>query len=380
MKIRRSAIKTCSVVKSTSHAFVKDMHDEPTTTQREEDESIADNFIASYASARSLFQQAVTTDRETFSTHVHDFVDTIKDPTLLPPETAVRAMYATMNGAKGASESGWGPDLFKAAAKQLAALPHPLYVKAVSLMRLGMTLKVGMGHPLDKKTNATAVKQKRNIRLECPPVKKLSSWLRKAALPAVNGIVADTQFGSGLNQGSTEMAYMAQLAAEGAGGAQLLTSVALYIDIASAFAEVHRCLVADDFKSRQTPKAALLRYQLVADMVDGIIAEVVDTGFECKHGATEHLERMLPACLENLFATFEGAAGGSMPQGTGAGTPLADLLFAVAFCKAIALLRRKLQEAGLIKEVTIAGLGNFGDWASDDGHRHSQGQRLFIFR
>ena len=235
-------------------------------------------------------------------------------------------------------------------------------------MRLGMTWKVGMVHPLDKKPNATALNQKRDIRLECPPVKKPGSWLRKAALPAVNGIVADTQFGSGLNQVFTEMAYMAQLAAEGAGEAQHLTSVTLYNGIASAFAEVQCCLVADDFNSRQTLRAALLQYGLVADMVDGIIAEVADTGFWRKHGAIEHLERMLAACLKNLFAIFEGTAGGCpMPQGTGAGNPVADLLFAVAFCKVIALLRRKLQETGLINEVTISGLEN--SWVLDQLRR-----------
>lgn len=82
MKTRRAAIKTFTTVKSTSHAFLKDMNDKPSTTQRNEDEAITDYFIASYASHRTLFQHAVTRDRESFGAHVHDTVDTIKDPSL----------------------------------------------------------------------------------------------------------------------------------------------------------------------------------------------------------------------------------------------------------------------------------------------------------
>ena len=59
-----------------------------------------------------------------------------------------------------------------------------------------------------------------------------------------------------------------------------------------------------------------------------------------------------------------------MPQGTGAGNPLADLLFAVAFCKVVQLLRRKLREAGLSLSLTIDGAREFlgigpADTASD---------------
>ena len=48
-----------------------------------------------------------------------------------------------------------------------------------------------------------------------------------------------------------------------------------------------------------------------------------------------------------------------MPQGTGAGNPLADLLFAVAFCKVVSMLRRKLQEAGLITSFVSTGAREF---------------------
>ena len=102
------------------------------------------------------------------------------------------------------------------------------------------------------------------------------------------------------------------------------------------------------------------RHGLGADMVEGIISEVGDTGFWKQNGASEHLEKMLAACLKNLFATFEGTPGGCrMPQGRGAGNPLADLLFSIAFCEVVQMLRRKFREAGLNPSLTIEGARAF---------------------
>ena len=250
VKMRHSAIKTLTTVRSKQQAFLVDMHGQPATSQRGEDEAVADYFTSCYASNRTSFEAAVARDRQTLGGHMHASVNVVKDASLVPPETAVRMMYSTLNGSKALSESGCGPDLYKVAAKQLAALFHPLYVKSVALTRLGSTWKLGMAHPLDKKPHATAVRQKRDIRLECPPQKKLGSWLRRAALPSAEKAVCDTQYGSGLNNGSTEVAYLRQVASEGAAEARNLTSISLYADIASAFAEVQRCLVVDDMPQR----------------------------------------------------------------------------------------------------------------------------------
>ena len=98
-------------------------------------------------------------------------------------------------------------------------------------------------------------------------------------MPVVEKVVADTQFGSGLNAGSTEMTYLVQMAAEGAADARNLSSISLYIDTRSAFAEVQRCLVVEDFNSKDVLHKALVAYGLGEDLVAGIIGEVADTGF-----------------------------------------------------------------------------------------------------
>ena len=61
-----------------------------------------------------------------------------------------------------------------------------------------------------------------------------------------------------------------------------------------------------------------------------------------------------------------------MQQGTGAGNPLADIRFAIAFCKVIARLRRALDRAGVVVSFQVQGareyLGLFSgeDAASDE--------------
>ena len=63
----------------------------------------------------------------------------------------------------------------------------------------------------------------------------MGGWLRKFAMPVAEAMTADTQFGSGLHQGSTETTYLTQTAAVHAAEAHGMTAAAFYIDIASAF-------------------------------------------------------------------------------------------------------------------------------------------------
>ena len=56
-----------------------------------------------------------------------------------------------------------------------------------------------------------------------------------------------------------------------------------------------------------------------------------------------------------------------MKQGTGAGNPLADILFAIAFCKVIAQLRRALSKAGLVVSFQVNGAREYlGLYTGDD--------------
>ena len=66
MKLRYAAIRALSTVKSATQGFLKDMHGEPTTNQRQEDEAIAEFFTSSYGSVPTQFQDVVAEERQQF--------------------------------------------------------------------------------------------------------------------------------------------------------------------------------------------------------------------------------------------------------------------------------------------------------------------------
>ena len=116
----------------------------------------------------------------------------------------------------------------------------------------------------------------------------------------------------------------------------------------------------------------LIEYGLEPPIVDEIVGDIADSGFWERHGASPHLVEMMTECLRNAFSTFEGTAGGCrMVQGTGAGNPLADLMFTIAFSKVIVRLRRALEAAGLVPIFDAAGASEFLGLASpSDNNDH----------
>ena len=123
-------------------------------------------------------------------------------------------------------ENGNGPDLFHAAPSELARLYSPLYLKSVAMTWVNPLWKAEMTHPLKKKPKPVGVCDMRDIRIENPPEKKLGAWLRSAIMPTVKRAAVSTQFGSGLNKGSTELTHMAHTAVVSAADAAGFTSAA----------------------------------------------------------------------------------------------------------------------------------------------------------
>ena len=98
--------------------------------------------------------------------------------------------------------------------------------------------------------------------------------------------------------------------------------------------------------------AAGMEHQLAVDAV----SELESQQFWADHGASPHLVAMVAESLNGSFATFEGVDGATpMVHGTGAGNPLADLLFTIAFSKLAVRLRARFLEAGLTARCSTRG-------------------------
>ena len=92
------------------------------------------------------------------------------------------------------------------------------------------------------------------------------------------------------------------------------------------------------------------------------MAEVSDTSFWSSNGASRHLQDLIAATLSNGngIASFEGSVGGCIvEQGAGAGNPLTDVLFAIAFMRVIIRLRAASKKAGLITTIVVNGASNY---------------------
>ena len=111
-----------------------------------------------------------------------------------------------------------------------------------------------------------------------------------------------------------------------------------------------------DFECQQRLHKSLMEHGLDEQAAKMIVDEVADCGFWREHGASEHLEAQLQACLSNRSTTIDGTAGGiRMLRGTGAGNPLADLLFTVAFSKVTRRLKAALDAEGLLHSFKVPG-------------------------
>ena len=152
-------------------------------------------------------------------------------------------------------------------------------------------------------------------------------------MPVVNRATSDTQYGSGLHSGSTEITYISQQAADGAAEAHGYSTASFFFDIRSAFAEVHKRLVCKDFESKGKLIRAPKEQGVEDTLAREIASEVANTGFWRIHGASPHLEELITDFLHNKFATFDGTPGGARVRRgcAGAGPPLADVLFSIAF-------------------------------------------------
>ena len=136
-----------------------------------------------------------------------------------------------------------GNDLHRAAPKELASLYHPIHMKSVGMASAALPCKGGQTHPIDKKTIVKRVTETRDVRLEDPPAKINSSTIRPSMKKCVSNGAMHTQWGSGMNGGSTEVAHLALEASVGIARTNKKSSAVIFVDVASAFASIEKALM-----------------------------------------------------------------------------------------------------------------------------------------
>ena len=211
----------------------------------------------------------------------------------MPAVSDLKILFAGMNPWKAISESRIGPDLFAAAPGVLADLYHPLYVKAALSCDSSATWKLGQSMHLENVAGASRVTQFRDIRLEDPPSKVWGAWERKWLIEPVNNMTCESQWGSGLHGGSTEITYLAIESGMKAICAKGTSAAVIYADIVAAFAEANKCLISEDDVSKAELLAAAVGAGIDAGFATEVIKDMTDAGCWSAAGASPHLEALV---------------------------------------------------------------------------------------
>ena len=215
-----------------------------------------------------------------------------------------------------------------------------------------------MSVPLGKLPQPSRCAHFRDITLEDPAPKRYGSQVRRHLLPVADSTCMSSQYGSGLNDGSTELAHLYLRAQLEAAEAKGMCGIAFFVDVSTAFASVSRSLLIPTECSRALLVEKLVDHGIEADLVGEVAADMSDIGFWSDGGASPHLVATIRDWFQHTWASLEGTTE-VLGLGTGcsAGNPCADIFFALAFSKVLSNIRVLLAERGLLVDFDTAGGG-----------------------
>jgi len=233
-------------------------------------------------------------------------------------------------------------DIYKHAASALAFVEFPLYFKIYQTLRPPLQWRGGVLCELFKnKGSPSIISNYRDICISDSSAKVLGKLVRHALLPAARGFALESQWGSGLHGGETAIThlYVRNLYHIARVTGQSLSL--LFLDITSAFASLVRRIIFDieagDEHWLLQLRASGFSESEIHQIYDEIKMLVV--GDKNSTYATA-LATQLHTFMWN---TFDGLPDISWSlQGTGAGAPLADLVYVIAMAKVLRKLRCEL--------------------------------------
>lgn len=171
----------------------------------------------------------------------------------------------------------------------------------------------------------------RDITITDEIAKVSGSAIRSSILPAVEQCALESQWGSGLHSGSTDVVHLAAKSIIHIASGMKLSAALLFIDIASAFASMARRLSINESTPDEQWISLLVSSGFSTDEIQDIIAE---TGKICSYteaGCSEHLAAVLRDMHCFTWFAMEAVPGiGATTRGTQAGMPVADVVFAIA--------------------------------------------------
>ena len=228
-----------------------------------EDGQQTHNIVDTKNAFRQYFTNLFFAESSTFENLLKQYVET-KNSSNLPKQVVQRdnflapsiaqlvRLYASTKEGKAIGNDLLGGEVFKAAPEQMAFLFFPLHLKSFSNIKIPLQDCGGECLDLYKgKGDVKIRKSYRDVLLSNENCKHIGKILRPKIFMAVSDFVVPTQFGAGLNKGSTSLVRLHTAAIEQVACINKYSVTHIFVDFATAYAATFRetILGTNDFET-----------------------------------------------------------------------------------------------------------------------------------
>ena len=227
--------------RSIGASSVRDKHGNLTQSMGETKQAIAEHFSESLEARPCSMSSLILKDRAANIEENRNLsIDSI-DWSTCPSFSEVAHTFPHLKPVVGVGEDGLGSELFKACPARMASIFHPLFFKSAIAMAPPMQLKGGHLLELFKgKGSKCNLSSFRDVTICNSAAKPLCMHLRSQSMKPLARYSCETQFGGGLNGGSTDFPRLYLDASRSIAHKNKLSFACVYIDLKSAFASIVR--------------------------------------------------------------------------------------------------------------------------------------------
>ena len=259
-----------------------------------------------------------------------------------------------------------GGDLLRVAAQVCAKALHPMFTNAAAHLQVAIQDKGSQLMGIPKGNKPPKISNQRDVALADITGKNNLKTMRSRLQKEWGNSEILTQYGSGLNEGSTVMANLAlttliNCAPKGK------TAVVLFFDVVAAFARVLRALVVDHPASKEVWAARLRKWSFKEEDTARIMEEEFGPARWSQEEKKSHLLALTSSVLDNSWSSVANAKGVMEYQTTAcAGMPKSDVLFNRANATIIKKIHERLDVCGIL-ETLQPGVDGEAMWNQEPG-------------
>ena len=329
------------------------------SSREEEQIAFRNEFSQQLSGAVMPFSELVLRDRIDASKPLYILPDESSYSGSTPRVTDLESAFSKKSKGKAFGEGRLAAELFKRFPRDMAKVYFPLAFKSYARLLPPLQWRGGMAVFLFKGKGDPAIPNAyREVILADDCGKALASVIRTRVFPLLSKVASPTQYGSGLSGGETTFAHLAcQLFVDTVKGKHISGSL-LFVDIVAAFASCLRKIVYMDPENEEQWAKALKTVGISDEDITDLLTALNDAVWleehEDHHTSKSYDFVVSAGYYRNSWFSVEGLKGiVRTTRGAGAGTPLADVMFALVMARVVHVLSHQIDEAGLAPTVSL---------------------------